>query len=90
MKPFHYALVIVAALGGFAANRGTGSRTPQAPVSGIVGRATDGAYRDGLFMGQMDRNKAKPRHVASARWNSDADRQSFRQGYEQGYTNAAQ
>jgi len=48
--------------------------------------ATDGAYRDGLFLGHLDRSQGQRHHLASGRWNNSTDRQSFVAGYEQAYS----
>src|SRR5579863_792908 len=47
--------------------------------------ATDGAFRDGLFLGRIDAEQGRQRHVSSGRWSSEADRRSFVLGYQQGY-----
>lgn len=83
MKPFQYTLVIVAALIATAASSRSG--VPH-PSQADRFRATDGAYRDGLFIGHLDRSHGQPHHLASGRWNNSADRQSFIAGYEQGYS----
>ncbi len=86
MKPLHYVLVIATAIAAIAASgRGPATQVSQNQTSSIAAHATDGAFRDGMFMGQMDRSRALPHHVASGRWTTTADRVSFSQGYEQGY-----
>ena len=50
--------------------------------------ATDAAYRDGLYLGRLDAQAGRPRHVAAGRWSQDADRSSFRAGYSAGYSQA--
>ncbi len=87
MKPFHYALVIVAALLASAASSRTSA--PSLNPAADAFHATDGAYRDGLFIGHLDRSHQR-HHLASGRWNNAADRQSFVAGYEQGYSQAVQ
>lgn len=86
MKPFQYTLVIVAALIATAASSRVA--TPQ-PGQADRFHATDGAYRDGLFIGHLDRSHGQRHHLASGRWNNPADRQSFVAGYEQGYSEQA-
>lgn len=83
MKSFQYALVIVAALIATAASSRIGAMHPS-HVDRVL--ATDGAYRDGLFIGHLDHSHGQRHHVASGRWNNSADRQSFVAGYEQGYS----
>ena len=50
--------------------------------------ATDGAFRDGLYLGGLDAAKGRARHVSVGRWSADGDRTQFRAGYEAGYRNA--
>lgn len=47
--------------------------------------ATDGAFRDGLFLGHLDAAKGRTRHVCVGRWSSTSDRGQFAAGYEAGY-----
>jgi hypothetical protein len=48
-------------------------------------RATDAAYRDGLFLGRFDANQGRAAHMCVGRWSSEADRDSFVAGYKAGY-----
>jgi len=49
-----------------------------------VEMAGDAAYRDGLFLGKLNR-EAKPHMLAPVgRWSTEKDRASFLQGYRQG------
>jgi hypothetical protein len=90
MKPLHYVLVIATAIAAIAASgRGPATQVSPSQISSVAAHATDGAFRDGMFIGQMDRSRALPPHVASGRWTTPADRQSFSQGYEQGYGTVA-
>jgi hypothetical protein len=50
-----------------------------------VERATDGAFRDGLFVGRIDAERGRKPHLASGRWSAQQDRSSFVAGYQQGY-----
>jgi hypothetical protein len=86
MKPFHYTLVIVAALLATAAS----SRNSTPSLNRDTFHATDGAYRDGLFIGQLDRSHGQRHHLAAGRWSNSTDRQSFVAGYEQGYSQVAE
>ena len=49
-------------------------------------RAADAAYRDGLFLGQLDAARGRTRHVCIGRWSEASDRDSFAAGYEAGYS----
>jgi hypothetical protein len=48
-------------------------------------RAGDGAFRDGLYLGKLDRTAKNPMHPAVGRWSTEKDRESFAAGYRQGY-----
>ena len=46
---------------------------------------TDGAYRDGVFWGQLDARQGRKVQPSIGRWNSERDRALFKSGYENGY-----
>ena len=50
---------------------------------------TAAAYRDGLYLGQLDAEGARTAHVSLGRWSSDQNRELFRAGYEAGYRRAS-
>jgi hypothetical protein len=87
MKPLYYALVITSALIATAASsRGFATHFRQIQLADTSSRATDGAYRDGLYIGRLHRVQGRKEHVTWGRWNNDADRLSFIAGYEIGYS----
>jgi hypothetical protein len=47
---------------------------------------TDGAYRDGLYLGRLAAQNGGEHHVAVGRWAILQDRSSFSAGYQQGYS----
>ena len=47
--------------------------------------ATDGAFRDGLYQGQLAMTRGSEAHVAVGRWASPQDQTSFAAGYRKGY-----
>jgi hypothetical protein len=47
--------------------------------------ASSAAYRDGLFLGERDALAGTKPSPVKSRWSTDADRQSFAQGYFHGY-----
>ena len=51
-----------------------------------VNQATDGAFRDGLFLGKLAAERGAKSHVAVGRWATVEDRASFTAGYQRGYT----
>ncbi len=55
------------------------------PVSGGAQMATEGAYRDGLYLGRLHRKQGLPARPAPARWSRESDRQLFETGYNRGY-----
>jgi hypothetical protein len=56
----------------------------RAPASLDVQMATDGAFRDGLYLGALDRVAGRMVTPPIARWSSAQDRASFARGYRQG------
>ena len=62
---------------------------PTAPnwqTSSPVARATiEGAYRDGLYLGSLQRKQGLPPHAATGRWRRESDRHLFETGYARGY-----
>jgi len=60
----------------------------QQPSPQEIDTATNGAFRDGLYLGQQDAQAGIAPHVSVGRWSSTADRSAFRAGYEQGYRGA--
>ena len=53
-----------------------------------VNHSTDAAYRDGLYLGRLDAEAGRRPHLAIARWNQTADRNLFRAGYNEAYSQA--
>ncbi len=47
--------------------------------------ASDGAYRDGLYVGRMAGQSGRPQSPQTGRWSTQHDRASFLAGYQQGY-----
>ena len=47
--------------------------------------ALDGAFRDGLYVGQLTARSGGPERPPIGRWSDDSDRASFLAGYERGY-----
>jgi hypothetical protein len=54
-------------------------------VAGSVNKQTDAAFRDGLFLPQLDAKHGRKPHLTSGRWSTDADRRSFVSAYLQAY-----
>lgn len=47
--------------------------------------ALDGAYRDGLYVGQLAARSGRMSHPPVGRWSGEKDRASFLAGYEHAY-----
>ena len=84
-KVFTYALAIAVCLGTTAllANSGRAARRNQSADAQF---ASDGAFRDGLYLGKLAAESGRPLHPLTGRWSSEKDRASFAAGYQRGYT----
>ena len=61
-------------------------RHPDLPNANDKARqATDGAYRDGLYLGTLAAESDAESHIAVGRWTTLRDRASFAAGYEDGF-----
>jgi hypothetical protein len=56
---------------------------PNASAEQIL--ASDGAFRDGLFLGKLAAESGQPLRAAIGRWSRDQDRSMFAAGYLRGY-----
>ena len=56
-----------------------------APSPLEVQMATDGAFRDGLYLGALDRAAGRTVAPPVSRWSAQQDRASFARGYRQGF-----
>jgi hypothetical protein len=80
-----YALVI--ALGLVPMSMLSGDRHHYNPTpNGNVAQITDGAFRDGLYLGRLAAEGGSEPHVAIGRWATAEDRSSFKAGYQRGYS----
>ena len=50
-----------------------------------VAQTTNGAFRDGLYLGRLAAERGIAPRVARGRWATAEDRASFTAGYERGY-----
>jgi len=81
---FIFALALAVCLATTASLRGGGH--PAAANAGVPSEfVTDGAFRDGLYIGRMAAAEGKPQHPLVGRWSSEKDRASFLAGYLAGY-----
>ena len=80
-----YAAVI--ALGLVPMSMLSGDRRHNSPLAnGNVAQITDGAFRDGLYLGRLAAEGGSEPHVAVGRWATAEDRSSFTAGYHRGYS----
>jgi hypothetical protein len=54
--------------------------------SSASAQRTDGAFRDGMYLGRLAAESGGEHHVSVGRWATAQDRSSFSAGYEQGYS----
>lgn len=59
------------------------SRSASHPVE--IKLAGEAAYRDGLYLGRLDRQNDKAAKAALGRWSTDKDRKLFLKGYTVAY-----
>ena len=65
----------------------SGDRHHNSPnATGNVAQITDGAFRDGLYLGRLAAEGGSEPHVAIGRWATAEDRSSFTAGYHRGYS----
>jgi hypothetical protein len=85
MKTFSlFAFVIAIGFGAASMRRADHSQTPD--PNATAARITDGAFRDGLYLGRLAAERGGEQHVAIGRWAHVEDRSSFTAGYQQGYS----
>lgn len=81
LSRFVLALAIAAGANGMLAN--SSFRFTQDSEAARL--ATDGAFRDGLYLGKLAARNAGPLRPAIGRWSTEQDRSMFTAGYERGY-----
>jgi hypothetical protein len=47
---------------------------------------SDGAFRDGLYLGKLAAESGQPLRPAVGRWSTEQDRSMFTAGYKRGYS----
>ena len=47
---------------------------------------SDGAFRDGLYLGKLAAESGQPLRLAVGRWSTEQDRAMFTAGYKRGYS----
>lgn len=84
-KSLSVVLTILAVPWGVATVGLAGRATWPRPGSVEAAQETDGAYRDGVFWGELDARQGRKVQPSIARWSNEKDRALFRTGYEKGY-----
>ena len=74
-------LVIVAA----SMTVASGNRDGASRAGNEASFATDGAFRDGLYLGRLASANGEAARVAIGRWSTAQDCAMFRSGYQRGY-----
>ena len=82
------ALAIAVSLGTTAMLANSGRRPSPAQIAEAQ-MATDGAYRDGLYLGKLAAKSGLPLLPPTGRWATERDRASFLAGYRRGFNGAA-
>ncbi len=82
-----YALVVAACLGTTAVVAHSNGVPKLATTANLEAQlASDGAFRDGLYLGRLAAEHGQPQQVAVGRWSTERDRSMFAAGYQRGYT----
>jgi len=87
-KYFVGVLAIALCLGGAALLRSGNRQDTFVDENQDAVGASDGAFRDGLYQGQLAMARGSEPHVAVGRWAVTQDRVSFVAGYRKGYTDS--
>ena len=81
-----FTIVIALCLGAATAmiQNGRGSNGSQSSSIQSV-CATSAPYRDGLYLGKLAAARGGESQISTGRWTAEADRASFKAGFQQGY-----
>jgi len=79
------ALAVAVCLGTTAMLANSGRRPSPTRIAEAQ-MATDGAYRDGLYLGKLAAQSGLPPLAPSGRWATERDRASFLAGYQRGFS----
>lgn len=79
-----FASVIALGMGTASLLRGD-RRVAYFSANDNVAQATNGAFRDGLYLGRLAAERGIAPRVARGRWATAEDQASFTAGYERGY-----
>jgi hypothetical protein len=79
-----YSMVVALAIFGMYRSRPYSSG-PSASDQREVKLATEAAYRDGLYVGRIQRERGMAKSPPFGRWSTEANRRLFIEGYNLGY-----
>jgi hypothetical protein len=79
-----FALAVVVSLGTTAV-LANNNRSITAPASAQTLLDSDGAFRDGLYLGKLAAESGQPMRPGVGRWSTERDRATFASGYRRGY-----
>jgi hypothetical protein len=85
MKPVFFFLTPAIALGMAIVSGFHSALPPNVNVGETISQATNGAYRDGLFVGKLSAEHGAKARAPIGRWATAEDRASFTAGYQRGY-----
>jgi hypothetical protein len=80
---FTYAVIVIGLSA--TATLAISPRTAKPSTTAEVRFASDGAFRDGLYLGKLAAKSGQPVCPAIGRWSTDQDRAMFTAGYRRGY-----
>jgi hypothetical protein len=60
-------------------------RSSSSPSTVEGEQATNGPFRDGVYLAKLAVQNGEPPHISAGRWSADADRESFVAGYKRSY-----
>jgi hypothetical protein len=79
-----YVLIIVLSVGSTAMVQ-SAMRRQSLNSDGSALTATNGAFRDGLYLGKLAAKNGEEPRISTGRWVQDEDRSAFREGYIRGF-----
>jgi hypothetical protein len=85
MKAVFFLLTPAIALGMAIASGFRSGPAPNLNADETISQATNGAYRDGLFVGKLSAEHGAKSSAPIGRWARAEDRASFTAGYQRGY-----
>jgi len=60
-------------------------RSSSSPPTVEGEQATNGPFRDGVYLAKLAAQNGEPPHISAGRWSAGADRESFVAGYKRSY-----